>query len=246
MLNSRTAMRGLFALILAATTSGTLAQETRVLPPFIASSIAVIVNEGCCTWQKQDVPVPDSADREALEKLRDRAYRNGIVLQLQLDRDRSLKFIDNTSIGDTCEGYAGCRKHRLIEYWPKHRQYIVEVALWEGRAAFLVSARDGRLTPVSAPPVLSPSGRYAVAADLSPAYGNGLQIIDLDAIPPTVLDVKTMPVCPGTKPQSWLRPDPRWLDDTRIIFEGTLDPVQFDPDVKHILRIVDGRPEWEC
>lgn len=74
-------MRTFLALILAVITSGALAQETGVLPPFITTySIAVVVQEKCCDWQSQHVPVPDSADREALEKLRDRAYRNGIIL----------------------------------------------------------------------------------------------------------------------------------------------------------------------
>ena len=240
-------MRGLLALIVAATTSVALAQETGVLPPFVSYSIAVVVKESCCIWQMQNVPIPDSADREALEKLRDRAYRNGIVLQLQLDGNRSLKFVDNTIVGESCEGYDGCRKHRLIGYWPKHRQYIVDVALWEGQETYLVSARDGRLLRIGSPPLLSPSGEYAIGVDNSIAYPNeGLELIDLRKDPPTGIRLPSLSSCPWTKPQLWLRPDPRWLDDTRIIFEGSLDPVQFDPDVKHILRIVDGRPEWEC
>ena len=237
-------MRHLLALILAATTSGALAQETGVLPPFITTySIAVVVQEKCCDWQSQQVAVPDSTDREALEKLRGRAYRNGIVLQLQLDGDRSLKFVDNTIVGDSCDGYDGCRKHRLIGYWPKQRQYIVDVDLWEGRDTYLVSARDGRLLRVGSPPLLSPSGEYAIGVDKSIGYPNeGLELIDFRQDPPTGRRLPSLSSCPWTKPQLWLRPDPRWLDDTRIIFEGSLDPVQFDPDIKHILRIVDGRP----
>jgi hypothetical protein len=247
MLNPARAMRSVLAMVLAATTSSVHAQETGVLPPFITSSIAVVVKEKCCDWQSQHVPVPDSADREALEKLRDRAYRNGIILQLKLDNDRSLKLIDETNLGNTCDGYDGCRKHRLTGYWPKQRQYIVEVDLWEGGNTYLVSARDGRLLRVGSPPILSPSGEYAIAIDNSIAYPNGgLELIDLRKDPPTGMRLPDLSSRPWTKPQLWLRPNPRWLDDTRIIFEGSLDPVQFDPDVKHILRIVDGKPEWEC
>jgi len=247
MLNSARAICSVLAAILAAATSGALAQDTGVLPPFITSSIAVVVKEKCCDWQSQEVPVPDSADREALEKLRDRAYRNGIVLQLKLDSERSLKLIDETNLGNTCNGYDGCRRHRLVGYWPRHRQYVVDVDLWEGRDTFLVSARDGRLLRVGSPPLLSPSGEYAIGVDNSIAYPNeGSELIDLRKDPPTGMRLPSLSSCPWTKPQLWLRPDPRWLDDTRIIFEGTLDPVQFDPDVKHILRIVDGKPEWEC
>jgi hypothetical protein len=173
MLNSARAMRSLLALVLAAATSGALAQETGVLPPFITSSIAVVVKEKCCEWQGQHVPVPDSADREALEKLRDRAYRNGIVLQLKLDNDRSSKLIDETNLGHTCDGYDGCRRHRLIGYWPRQRQYVVDVDLWEGGDTYLVSARDGRLLRVGSPPILSPSGEYAIGVDNSIAYPNG-------------------------------------------------------------------------
>jgi hypothetical protein len=238
-------VRALFALILSTISLGAFAQETGVLPPLITTySLAVVVKEKCCTWQK-DVPVPDSADREALEKLRDRAYRNGIVLQLQLDGDRSLKFIDNTSVGESCEGHDGCRKHRLIGWWPEHRQYIVDVALWEGREAYLVSARDGRLLRVASPPLLSPSGEYAIALD-GVAYPNeGSELIDLRQETLKGSRLPRLPNCPGTKPQSWLRPDPRWLDATRIIFEGSsIAPI--DPDAKQVLRIVDGKPEWEC
>jgi len=246
MLNSATAMRSLLALILAATTSGALAQDTGVPPPFITSSIAVVVKEKCCEWQGQHVPVPDSADRDALEKLRDRAYRNGIVLQLKLDNDRSLKLIDETNLGNTCDGYAGCRKHRLLGYWPKHRQYVVDVDLWEGGDTYLVSARDGRLLRVGSPPILSPSGEYAIGVDNSIAYPNGgLELIDLRKHPPTGIRLPALPSCSGAKPQLWLRPDPRWLDETRIIFEGSpIAPI--DPDAKQVLRIVDGKPEWEC
>lgn len=247
MLSSVRAMRGLLAVILGATTSGALAQETGVLPPFITTySIAVVVQEKCCDWQGRHVPVPDSPDREALEKLRDRAYRNGIVLQLRLDGERSLKFVDNTIVGESCDGYDGCRKHRLIGYWPKHRQYVVDVDLWEGRDTYLVSARDARLLRVGSPPLLSPSGEYAIGIDNSIAYPNGgLELIDLRKDPPTGIRLPGLPSCPGTKTQYWLRPDPRWLDDTNIIFEGS-SIVPIDADAKQLLRIVDGKPEWEC
>lgn len=148
-------MRGLLAVILTATASGALAQETGVLPPLITTySIAVVVKEKCCDWQGEHVPVPDSADREALEKLRDRAYRNGIVLQLRLDGDRSLKIVDNTIVGESCEGYDGCRKHRLIGYWPKQHQYVVDADLL-GRPGHLPGFRSGR--PALARRIATPS-----------------------------------------------------------------------------------------
>ncbi len=240
-------MRVLLALILSAIALDAYAQEAGVQPPFIATSIAVVVKESCCIWQKQHVPVPNSADREALEKLRDRAYRNGIILQLQLDRDRSLKFVDNTSVGESCEGYDGCRKHRLIGYWPNHRQYIVEVDLWEGREAYLVSARDGHLLPVGSPPLLSPSGEYAIGVDDSIGYPNGgSELIDLRQETPTGIRLPGLPACPGTGQQYGLRSDPVWLDDSRVEFKGISPFPNDDPTAKQVLRIVNGKPEWEC
>ncbi|TAJ85181.1 MAG: hypothetical protein EPO41_27890 [Reyranella sp.] len=209
--------------------------------PVHAGSDIVIEDRPCCEEQREIAS--HSPEAEVIASIPEQAFRSGSVLWLKLEGNRSARMID-------CIAYAcyvdSSRRHELVAWWPKHRQYVIDVGLYEGRQAFLISERDGRRTSVFAPPVLSPSGRYAVAADLSPGHGNGLQIIDMDTNPPTVLAVKSMPACPGAKPQLWLRPDPRWLDDTRIIFEGSLDPILFDPDVKHILRIVDGKPEWEC
>ena len=243
-------MRAFLALLLAAVAPGVFAQEIGALPPLITTpSIAVVVQEKCCDWQsqRQHISVPDSADRAALEKLRDRAYRNGIVLQLKLDNDRSLKFIDNTIVGESCEGYDGCRKHRLIGYWPSHRQYIVEVALWEGLEVYLASARDGRLLPVGSPPLLSPSGKYAIGVDNSIGYPNGgLELIDLRQATPIGIRLPGLPSCPGTGQEYGLRSNPVWLDDSRGGFQGESPFPNDDPNAKQILRIVDGKPEWEC
>lgn len=236
-------MRALLTLILVTIVSGAIAQETGVLPPLIKTySTAVVTEEKCCGWQD----IPKGAEQQALETLRGRAYRNGIVLQLQLDGDRSLKFIDDTAVGGSCEMYTMCRKHRLIGYWPKHRQYIVEVTLWEGQEAFLVSSRDGRLLPVAGPPLLSPSGEYAIAVD-SLAYPNGYsELIDLRQDLPTGSRLGNLPACPGRRELFGLRPFPVWLDNSQVAFEGqSLDPND-SPNAKQILRIVDGKPEWEC
>jgi hypothetical protein len=243
-------MRRLLAIFVAFATIGTglkaFAQADSWLPPTMPpyDSVAVIVDEPCCEGYRI-FPVQKSADAAVLETIRDRAYRNGPILQLQLGGDRSLKIVDSTSVGETCEHFNGCRKHRLVAWWREHRHYVIEVRLWEGAEAYLISAHDGRVTPVKAPPLLSPSGRFAIAADLSPAYGTGVQIIDMRSNPPTILDVKTSPDCPGPKSQSGLRPDPRWLDETRIIFEGS-SGLPSDPNAKQVLRIVDGKPDWEC
>lgn len=243
-------MRWFLALFVAFATIGTglkaFAQADSWLPPTVlpSRSAAVIVKESCCKDQSF-FPLQKSADAAVLETLRDHAYRDGPVLQLRLDDGRSLKIVDSSTWDNTCAAFGGCRIHLLKAWWREHGYYVVEIRLWEGLEAYLISAHDGRVIPVKAPPLLSPSGRFAVAADLSPAYGTGVQIIDMRSNPPAILDVKTSPACPGPKSQFGLRPDPRWLDETRIIFEGS-SGLPSDPNAKQVLRIVDGKPEWEC
>ena len=98
----------------------------------------------------------------------------------------------------------------------------------------------------SAPPLTSPSGRYAIAWDASPLIGNPMELIDLRSDPPLVREVKGKPACPGTGQQYGIRPDPVWLDNSRVTFEGKSLFGSDDPNAKQLLRIVDGRPEWEC
>ncbi len=58
--------------------------------------------------------------------------------------------------------------------------------------AYLISERDGRTTRVTAVPVLSPSGRRAVALTSNLMAGVELNLIDLSGDPPTVLEVSEM------------------------------------------------------
>jgi len=209
--------------------------------PVHAESDVTIENRTCCEDQRKSAAL--SPEAAVLASIPEQAVRMSGVLWLRLDDNRTARIVD-------CIAYAcpvdSVRRHELVAWWPKHRQYVIDVGLYEGRTAFLISERDGHLTPVFAPPLLSPSGRHAVAADLSPAYGNGLQIIDMETNPPTILEVKTMPACPGAGQQYALRPNPVWLDDTRIGFEGEPFFTNDDPTAKQVLRIVDGKPEWEC
>ena len=78
------------------------------------------------------------------------------------------------------------RVHRLVDWWPEHRLYVVLVGLYEESVAYLVSERDGRTFGATAPPVLSPSGRQAVALVSNLMSGVDLEIIDLSRNPPTL------------------------------------------------------------
>ena len=126
------------------------------------------------------------------------------------------------------------------------RYYVVAVGLYEDSMAYLISERDGRTTRVAAPPVLSPSGRHAVALLSNLMSGVDLNVIDMTADPPKVLEVSTMPACAGAGPNSFPRPKPVWVDDSHVRFEGVSPQPGDNPNTKQLLRIGAGTAEWEC
>lgn len=154
-----------------------------------------------------------------------------------------MRLVDCVAFACTSAGHA---YYQLEAWWPKHRYYVVSVGLYEGQMAYLIREADGRLSRVFTTPVLSPSGRYAIAWDGSPAYGQGLQLIDMSADPPLTIEVKTTPACPGFKQQNSLRPTAVWIDDAHVAFEGKPLFDSDDPNAKQILHIVDGKLEWQC
>lgn len=226
----------------------TSAQTGGSLPPMAlpSGSVAVIVNEPCCALQR-DFPLQKSADATVLETVRDRAYRNGPVLQLRLDGDRSLKIVDSTSVGERCDGFDGCRIHRLAAWWQEHRYYVVDIRLWEGVEGYLIAERDGRVIPIAAPPLLSPSGRYAIASDSSLLNGSRTELLDMSVDPPAVHPVSVTSICPAHSGLLTLGSQLQWVDNTRIVFSNA--EVFFKGGAKKVsltLRIIDGKPKWEC
>lgn len=208
-----------------------------------------ILEEPCCgQFRERPITTHEKVDdRAVFDGLRNLAFRDDSGLKLRIDGIRTLEIVDNkqTATG-RCDPSDGCRYHVLRGWWPRHRTYVVEVLLYEGREAYLISAIDGRATPVVAPPVLSPSGRYAIAADNGVAYGNGTQLIDMATTPPTATKIATTPTCSGQASSAPLRPEAEWIDETRVRFVGVHDMFH-NPDAKQTLRVVDGRRvEWEC
>ena len=203
-----------------------------------AQSDVSIESRPCCELQR--AVAARSPEAEVIAAIPNRAFRQGSDLWLKLDGNRSLRIID--CVAFACG--ASFSTHALVAWWPKHRYYVIDVVVEKGREAYLISERDGRRTSVFAPPVLSPSGRYAVAADLGPEY-DGLRIVDMSVDPPSAVEVASRPTCPGSKTLS-LRPSPVWLDDSRVGFEGKPFFGDDDPNARQVLRIVDGKPEWEC
>jgi hypothetical protein len=206
-------------------------------------SKAVIEDKPCCEASRGAAVVPNS-DIAALDKAPGMVSRNGRILTLKLAGNRSLRFTD-------CDEPSGCpaddtRIHRLIDWWPKHRLYIVAVGLYEESVAYLVSERDGRTLAVIAPPIPSPSGRQAVALVSNLMQGVDLEIIDLARDPPTVAKVTTMPDCSGAGPKSFLRPLPVWTDDTHVTFEGESPLPEDKSNAKQLLRVEGGKGQWQC
>lgn len=183
-----------------------------------------------------------TASESAITKFGDRAARDGDVLRLRLADAAVIKLYDE----GFCQGFFTCVRHQLIDWWPTTGYYVVAVTHGEGGWAYLIRERDGRVMMVTAPPILSPSGRQAVALVSNLMHGVELEIIDLGRDPPTLTKVAAMPACAGAGPNSYLRPTPVWIDESHVRFEGTSPMPGDDPNAKQHLRIVDGKPEWEC
>jgi hypothetical protein len=245
MLTSRTVLAVVAFLVIAPGHAQTDMEQRTAMPStsLLWGSKMTIENQACCT-APQTVKPADRAEAAVLAAVRDRAVRDGPVLKLKLQENRTLKITDCND-QDACEADR-FRVHRLAAWWPSLRYYVVNVGLYEDSMAYQISERDGRTTRVSAPPVLSPSGRQAVALLSNLMSGVELDVIDMTTDPPTVLEVSTMPDCAGAGPDSFLRPTPVWIDDSHIGFEGKSPQPADNPDTKQLLRIVDGKPQWQC
>lgn len=205
------------------------------------ASTAAIENQPCCGASRGTVHNSDAA---FLAKVPGMAARDGRILRLKLDGNRTLRLTD-------CDQQPACgaddtRIHRLVAWWPKHRLYVVSVTLYEESTAYLVSQRDGRILVTTAPPVLSPSGRWGVALVSNLMSGVDLELLDLGREPPTLDKITEMPNCRGAGPDSMLRPKPVWVDESQVKFEGPTPQPGDNPNTKQLLRIVDGKPRWEC
>lgn len=202
-----------------------------------------VENQPCCTAPQGARPA-DQAEAAVMAAVPGRAFREGPILKLKLQENRTLKITD-------CDDQNACeadrfRKHRLAAWWPALGYYVVAVGLYEDSMAYLISERGGRTTRVAALPVLSPSGRRAVALQSNLMSGVELNVVDMTTDPPKVIEVSTMPACAGAGPNSFLRPKPVWIDDSHVRFEGVSPQPGDNPKTKQLLRIGDAAPEWEC
>jgi hypothetical protein len=232
------------ALLLAVPSQAQTDQRTAVpSTSLLWGSKMTIEAQPCCAVTK-GAKAADQAEAAAMVAVSDRAFRDGPILRLKLQGNRTLKITD-------CDDQSACeadrfRKHRLAAWWPALGYYVVAVGLYEDSMAYLISERDGRTTQVAALPVLSPSGHRAVALQSNLMSGVELDVIDMTADPPKVLEVSAMPACAGAGPNSFLRPKPVWVDESHVRFEGVSPQPGDNPNTKQLLRIGDGTTEWEC
>jgi hypothetical protein len=232
------------ALLLAAPSQAQTGQRTATPSTgLLWGSKMTVETQSCCTVPK-GARSADRSEAAVLATVPERAFRDGPILKLKLQENRTLKITD-------CDDQYACeadrfRKHRLAAWWPALGYYVVTVGLYEDSMAYLISERDGRTTHVAAPPVLSPSARRAVALQSNLMSGVELNVVDMTSDPPKVLEVSTMPACAGAGQNSFLRPKPVWIDDSRVRFEGVSPQPGDNPDTKQLLRIGDGTTEWEC
>jgi hypothetical protein len=205
-------------------------------------SKAEIEDKPCCTASSRTpVQITDAA---VLAKLPGVASRDGGVLRLKLADNRTFKLADCID-GPACEDYR-FRTHRLVAWWPAQHYYVVAVQLIEGAVGYLISERDGSTLETTAPAVLSPSGRIAVALTSDLMQGVELQWIDLSRTPPALAKIEEYPKCAGSTQDSFLRPKPVWVDDTHVRFEGKSPNPDDKPNTKQLLKIDGGKTAWEC
>ena len=204
---------------------------------------AVIDNEPCCGPSRGAAKGEDS-DAAILATVPGMASRDGGTLRLKIGKDHTYRLTDCTD-QPAC-GADDTRVHRLVAWWPQHRLYIVSVGLYEEGAAYLIAERDGQTLMTVAPPVLSPSGRQAIALVSNMMSGVDLEILDFTRDPPVLAKVTTLPACAGFGPDSLLRPTPVWIDEQQVVFKGVSAMTGDDPNTKQLLRIEGGKAEWEC
>jgi hypothetical protein len=174
--------------------------------------------------------------------LEDRALKVGSTLVLRIDGGRILRIFDLPDVWDD----GGPIEHHFEAWLPESRHYVVRTPCIHCRVTYLIDARDGRVTNVDVPPVVSPSGRLALLWEQNLMDGpNGPALLDLSASPPLVTAIPAGPACDPRK--LTLRSAAKWIDDSQIEFSGPAGvPESKALAEKQFLRIIDGKPEWKC
>jgi len=208
-------------------------------------------------WQ-DDLPLIRSRGvtaEPALPGLGDRALHIGSMLVLRIDNNRTLRIFDLPDL--TTE--TGPSIHRFMAWLSQPRLYAVSVTCNEcADWVYLIDASDGSVAFVQDVPRLSPSGQYGLLWYGHNSLGGVFwpALLDFRSRPFSYLAIPDAPACArghqAVRPagSAWsieVRPTATWIDDSHIAFEGKLSlPGPPDPGGRQILRVVDGRAEWQC
>jgi len=193
-----------------------------------------IENQPCCD-KIRGTPSVNSDDATVLAALPDRAVRDGKILRLKLEGNRSIKITDCGDDEDVC---------RTPE------NFVVHAGFYESQGGYLIRETDGLVVGVPAPPILSPDERYAVSSDPSVANGGGaVSILDMRFDPPAVLPEKESTTCP-LNPQkfglvTWGN-DVKWIDNMHVLFGSPSFMQDAQKPRELLLHVIDGGAEWEC
>jgi hypothetical protein len=181
----------------------------------------------------------------ALPGLDDRALRIDSGLALRIDGHRILRLFDQPEV----RSEAGPITHIFRTWLSGPRFYVVSVSCNECAVTYLIDERDGRVADIIVPPLMSPSGQFGVLWELN-FMGGGWPgppaIIDFRSHPPVIRSVVGFPNCEQRPIPARLRATPVWVDESRITFDGGPALPSDDPNTKQVLRVIAGKPEWEC
>jgi hypothetical protein len=184
----------------------------------------------------------NGSEAAILATIADRASRDGKTLKLRLDHGRTLKIVD---CDEACAAGA-YRVHRLTAYWPQYRYYVISIGYYEGQGGFLIDEANGEVISVVVPPVLSPSGRYAIAWD--PSLQN-YRKVRMEWF--NLQERKVFPIspgqCPGRTEDAHPGPKPVWLSDEEVAFDRSEFLINGSSQFRMTLRILAGlNLIWKC
>jgi hypothetical protein len=214
------------------------------------SSPQISIESGpCCAAGGSDFDRLFAAEPQVLAALPDLALRRGRTLSLKLGNNRTLTLVDCGFPDLPCkESGLNTQLHVLTSFWAKHGYYVVSLLYYESQRGLLIRESDGAMWQVAAPPILSPDGQYAIASDVSATGGSGgTEMLDLRTDAPRFFAIEVSPNCHRDF-KKLITPGggERWIDTKHVLFPNSL----FSDDSKNpkelLLRIVDGKSEWEC
>jgi hypothetical protein len=218
-------------------------QDRVARPGFVWGSQIGVENEPCCS-PSAGTQTANGAEAPVLATMAERASRDGKTLKLRLDHGRTLKIVD---CDEAC-AVDDYRVHRLVTYWPQYRYYVLSIGYYEGQGGFLIDEANGEVISVVAPPVLSPSGRYAIAWDSSLENDRKIRMEWFNLQERKIFPISPGPgQCPGRTEYAHPGPQPVWLSDEGVAFDRSGFLVNNSPQFRMTLRIVAGlNLVWKC